>query len=481
MGKVIQQGKISVSNSKSMYVKLLMAVAVGIIIWFIPTPAGVKTNAWHMFAIFVATIIGCILKPLPIGAVSMIGLTITAATNTATIKVALSGFSQSSIWLIVMAFFISRGFIKTGLGSRIAYEFVRLFGKKTLGLCYSVLFCDLAIAPATPSNTARAGGIVYPIVKSLSESFNSRPEDGTERKIGSFLIFSEFHGDIITSAMFMTAMAANPLAQTLAESLNVHITWFGWFLAALLPGIICFILVPLIIYKIYPPEIKATPNAPEIAKEQLKKMGPLTKEEKYMALIFIITLLLWVTGTITKIDATLTAFIGLSLLLLLNVLNWNDIKSEKGAWDTLVWFSVLVMMANELNELGFIPWFSKLIAGSVAGLSWQVILLVLILAYFYSHYIFASATAHVSAMYSAFLAVAIAGGIPPMLAALTLGFFGNLFASTTHYSNGPAPLLFGSGYVSQNKWWSLNFILGIFYIVVWLGIGPIWCHIIGVY
>jgi DASS family divalent anion:Na+ symporter len=469
------------SNSKSKYIRLLISVAVGVIIWIIPAPSGVKINAWHMFAIFIATMIGCILKPLPIGAVSIIGLTITVATNTTTMKVALSGFSQSSIWLIVMAFFISRGFIKTGLGSRIAYQFVRLFGKKTLGLCYSILCCDLAIAPATPSNTARAGGIVYPIVKSLSESFNSRPEDGTERKIGSFLIFSEFQGDIITSAMFLTAMAANPLAQTLAEGLNVHITWFGWFLAALLPGIICLILVPLIIYKIYPPEIKATPNAPEVAKEHLKKMGPLSRNEKAMAFIFIITLFLWVTGTITKIDATLTAFIGLSLLLLFNVLNWEDIKSEKGAWNTLIWFSVLVMMANELNKLGFIPWFSKLIAGSVKGLSWQVILAVLIIAYFYSHYIFASATAHVSAMYSAFLAVAIAGGVPPMLAALTLGFFGNLFASTTHYSNGPAPLLFGSGYVSQNKWWSLNFILGIFYIVVWLGIGPIWCNIIGVY
>ncbi len=470
-----------VTFSKSMYVRLIIAFAIGLIIWFLPTPPGLKINAWHMFAIFVATIIGCILKPLPIGAISMIGLTITALTNTTTMKVALSGFSQSSIWLIVMAFFISRGFIKTGLGSRIAYEFVKLFGKKTLGLCYSILCCDLVIAPATPSNTARAGGIVYPIVKSLSESFGSKPEDGTERKIGSFLIFSEFHGDIITSAMFLTAMAANPLAQTLAGSLNVHITWFGWFLAALLPGVICFLLVPFIIYKIYPPEIKTTPNAPSIAKEQLKKMGPLTKNEKYMTLIFIVTLLLWITGTLTKIDATLTAFIGLSLLLLFKVLDWNDIKSEKGAWDTLIWFSVLVMMADELNKLGFIPWFSKLIAESVNGFSWQIILLVLILAYFYSHYIFASATAHVSAMYSAFLAVAIAGGIPPMLAALTLGFFGNLFASTTHYSNGPAPLLFGSGYVSQSKWWSLNFILGIFYIVVWLGIGPIWCHIIGVY
>lgn len=465
----------------NIYVKLIIALAVGIVIWLLPCPVGVKPVAWHMLAIFIATIVGCILKPFPIGAVAIISLTMSILTKTTSMDVAMSGFSESSIWLIVCAFFISRGFIKTGLGSRIAYLFVKSFGKKTLGLCYSIIFCDLVIAPATPSNTARAGGIIYPIIKSLSEAFGSKPEDGTERKIGAFLIFSEFHGDTITAAMFLTAMAANPLAQTLAKGLNVNITWFGWFLAALVPGIVSLIFIPLIIYKLYPPEIKDTPNAPQIAEEALSKMGPLKKQEKCMILVFAIILLLWITGSFTRIDPTLTAFIGLSLLLIFNVLDWNDVKSEKGAWDTLVWFSVLVMMANQLNKLGLIKWFSNLVGESVHGFSWPIILLILLIAYFYIHYIFASSTAHVSAMYSAFLGVAIAGGVPPMLAALTLGFFGNLIASTTHYSNGPAPLLFSSGYVSQNKWWSLNFILGIVYFIIWLGLGSIWWKIIGIY
>lgn len=465
----------------NIYIKFIIIFIVGVIIWLVPVPQNVEINAWHMMAIFISTILACILKPLPIGAVSIIGLTISVLTKTLDMKNALSGFSESSIWLIVMAFFISRGFIKTGLGSRIAYQFVKRFGKSTLGLCYSILFCDLVIAPATPSNTARAGGIIYPIIKSLCEAFGSRPEDKTERKIGSFLIFSEFHGDIITAAMFMTAMAGNPLAQTLAKAFNVNITWFGWFLAAVVPGIISFIVIPLIIYKIYPPEIKSTPNAVELADKSLKEMGPLKREEKFMAIIFMVILVLWITGTLTHIDATLTALVGLSLLLIFRVLDWDDIKSEKGAWDTLIWFSVLVMMADQLNNLGLIPWFGNLVGNNVQGFSWQVILLILLLVYFYSHYMFASATAHVSAMYSAFLGVAIAEGVPPMLAALTLGFFGNLFASTTHYGSGPAPILFGSGYVDQNKWWSLNFVLGVVYIIIWLGIGSLWWKFIGIY
>lgn len=463
------------------YVKFLITIGVGLIIWFIPPLTEISTTAWHMLAIFIATIAGCILKPFPIGSIALISLTLSVLTNTIELNTALSGFSESSIWLIVMAFFISRGFIKTGLGARIAYQFVKHFGKKTIGLCYSIIFCDLILAPATPSNTARAGGIITPIIESLSKTFNSSPKDGTERKIGSFLIFSEFHGNIITSAMFMTAMAANPLAKSLAASFGINITWSSWFLAAIVPGIISLIFIPLAIYKLYPPEIKTTPDAPKIAKDALKNMGKMKKDEILMALIFIIVLVLWVLGSLINIDPTLTAFIGLSLLLIFKILNWDDVKSEKGAWDVLIWFSVLVMMADQLNKLGVISYLRDIVKANLTGFSWPVILLALLLVYFYSHYIFASATAHVSAMYSAFLGIAIAEGVPPMLAALILAFFGDLFASTTHYSNGPAPLLYSTGYVSQNKWWSLNFILGIIYFIIWLGIGSLWWKVIGLY
>lgn len=463
------------------YVKFLITIGVGLIIWFIPPLTEISTTAWHMLAIFIATIAGCILKPFPIGSIALISLTLSVLTNTIELNTALSGFSESSIWLIVMAFFISRGFIKTGLGARIAYQFVKHFGKKTIGLCYSIIFCDLILAPATPSNTARAGGIITPIIESLSKTFNSSPKDGTERKIGSFLIFSEFHGNIITSAMFMTAMAANPLAKSLAASFGINITWYSWFLAAIVPGIISLIFIPLAIYKLYPPEIKTTPDAPKIAKDALKNMGKMKKDEILMALIFIIVLVLWVLGSLINIDPTLTAFIGLSLLLIFKILNWDDVKSEKGAWDVLIWFSVLVMMADQLNKLGVISYLRDIVKANLTGFSWPVILLALLLVYFYSHYIFASATAHVSAMYSAFLGIAIAEGVPPMLAALILAFFGDLFASTTHYSNGPAPLLYSTGYVPQNKWWSLNFILGIIYFIIWLGIGSLWWKVIGLY
>lgn len=465
------------------YRGFIWPVIVGVILWLL-TPmklAAVPVAGWHMFALFVGTIIACITRPLPIGGVSILAFALTVLTGTLPMDKAILGFGNSSIWMIAMAFFIARGFIKTGLGRRIALNFVRLFGKKTLGLAYSLIGVDLIMAPATPSNTARAGGVLYPIIKSLAQSFGSDPKDGTERKIGSFLVFAEYHGDMITAAMFMTAMAANPLVQTLAKSSGVNISWGGWFLAALVPGIISLIVVPWLIYKMYPPEIKETPNAKQWAEKELDQMGKMTLPEKLMAVIFIIALVLWMTGSLTKIDASLAAFLTLGLLLVVGVLSWTDVLHETGAWNTLTWFSVLVMMAGSLTTLGFIPWLSSSIGSMLHGMSWFLVLAILIVFFFYSHYLFASSTAHVTAMYSALLAVAISAHVPPMLAALLLGFFGNLNASTTHYASGPAPVLFGSGYVPQNKWWSLNLVLGVFYLVVWIGIGSLWMKVIGMW
>jgi divalent anion:Na+ symporter, DASS family len=436
----------------------------------------------HLFALFVTTIVGIILKPLPMGAVAMIGIASTAVTGTLPIADSMSGFSDVVIWLIVLAFFISRGFVKTGLGARVAYTFMALLGKRTLGLSYGLAATDLILAPAMPSNTARAGGIIMPIMTSIARAYGSKPGDGTERKIGSFLTLTAYQVVCVTSAMFLTAMAANPLAQKLAADLNVSITWTGWMVAALVPGLVSLIVIPWVIYRLFPPEIKETPEAVDIAKSKLKEMGRTSRGEWMMLGVLVVLLVLWIFAKqLGDLNATTAALIGLSLLLLLGVLGWEDIKAETGAWDTLVWFAALVMMAGFLNKMGMIPWFSKAIGGRVGGHGWVFAFLVLALVYFYSHYFFASNTAHVASMYAAFLGVCIIQGVPPVLAALVLAFFSNLFASMTHYGTGPAPVLFGTGYVEVGTWWRYGLLVSVLNIVIWLGLGGLWWKLLGLW
>lgn len=88
---------------------------------------------------------------------------------------------------------------------------------------------------------------------------------------------SAFQINIITSAMFMTAMASNPLAVKLAGEAGVHISWGTWFIAALVPGLVSLIIIPLFVYKFYGPEIKKTPEARELAQGKLSEMGAMRK------------------------------------------------------------------------------------------------------------------------------------------------------------------------------------------------------------
>ncbi len=436
----------------------------------------------HLFAIFVTTIAGIILKALPMGAVAMIGIAVTALSGTLSIADSMSGFSDVVIWLIVLAFFISRGFIKTGLGARIAYSFMALLGRRTLGLSYGLAATDLVLAPAIPSNTARGGGIIMPIMASLARAYGSNPGDASSKKMGAFLTLTAYQVNCITSAMFLTAMAANPLAQKLAGDLKVNITWGGWALAALVPGLVALILVPLLIYKLMRPEITETPEAVEMAKGHLRDLGPIRRQEWMMLGVFVMLLVLWIFAKqLGDINATTSALAGLAVLLLTGVLNWDDIKAETGAWDTLVWFAALVMMASFLNKLGMVPWFSKTMGGMVAGHGWLFAFLVLALVYFYSHYFFASNTAHVASMYAAFLGVSIVAGAPPVLAALVLAFFSNLFAGMTHYGTGPAPVLFGTGYVELGTWWRMGLLISVVNIVIWVGVGGLWWKFLGLW
>ena len=436
----------------------------------------------HLFAIFVTTIAGIILKALPMGAVAMIGIAVTALSGTLSIADSMSGFSDVVIWLIVLAFFISRGFIKTGLGARIAYSFMALLGRRTLGLSYGLAATDLVLAPAIPSNTARGGGIIMPVMASLARAYGSLPGDASAKRMGAFLTLTAYQVNCITSAMFLTAMAANPLAQKLAGDLKVTLTWGGWALAALVPGMVALIVVPFLLYKLMRPEITETPEAVEMAKGKLSDLGPIKRQEWMMLGVFVMLLVLWIFAKqLGDINATTSALAGLAVLLLTGVLNWDDIKAETGAWDTLVWFAALVMMASFLNKLGMVPWFSKTMGGMVAGQGWIAAFLVLALVYFYSHYFFASNTAHVASMYAAFLGVSIAAGAPPVLAALVLAFFSNLFAGMTHYGTGPAPVLFGTGYVELGPWWRMGLLISVVNIVIWVGVGGLWWKVLGLW
>ena len=451
------------------------------IIWFLPVPIGLSVQAWHLFAIFAATILGFILQPMPLGAVALAGITFAALTGTLKPAAALAGFSNTTIWLIVSAFLFAKGFIKTGLGRRIAYKLIELFGSSTLKLAYTLVISDFIISPATPSNTARSGGIMFPIVRSLASAFQSEP-GSTARKIGAFILITSFQADASIAAMFLTACAPNPLMATLAmQTASVDLSWGTWAMAAIVPGLLSMLIIPYFIYRVYPPEVKKTPEAQTIARQELADMGSMTRAEKIISLVFVGALFLWSSSQYTHLDATVVALLGVTVMLATEVLTWKDVLGEQGAWDSMMWMGAIVGLAEALNKEGFIPWFAQSVTGMLDGVSWIPTLSVLFLVYLYSHYAFASLSAHATAMYAAFLAVAVGAGAPPYLAAMGLAVLSNLMAGLTHYATGAAPIYFGTGFIEQKDWWRIGFVVSVLNFLIWIGIGSAWWKFIGLW
>ncbi|XP_044507608.1 dicarboxylate transporter 2.1, chloroplastic-like [Mangifera indica] len=465
---------------------LIASISIGLILRFvIPKPVQVSQQGWQLLSIFVSTIAGLVLSPLPVGAWAFLGLTTSIVTKTLTFSTAFSAFTNDVIWLIVISFFFARGFVKTGLGDRIATYFVKWLGKSTLGLSYGLTFSEALIAPAMPSTTARAGGVFLPIIKSLSLSAGSKPGDSSSRKLGSYLIQSQFQSAGNSSALFLTAAAQNLLCLKLAEELGVIISspWVSWFKAATLPAIVCLLATPLILYSLYPPEIKDTPEAPAIAAKKLENMGPVTRNEWIMMGTMLLAVSLWVSGDALGIPSVVAAMIGLSILLSLGVLNWDDCLSEKSAWDTLTWFAVLVGMAGQLTNLGVVTWMSDSVAKCLQSfsLSWPTAFGVLQASYFLIHYMFASQTGHVGALYSAFLAMHLAAGVPGVLAAQVLAYNTNLFGAITHYSSGQAAVYYGAGYVDLPDVFKMGFVMAVINALIWGIVGTFWWKFLGLY
>jgi DASS family divalent anion:Na+ symporter len=267
----------------------------------------------------------------------------------------------------------------------------------------------------------------------------------------------------------------------IAATQGIAITWGSWALAAVVPGLVSLIVIPLLVYRLSPPGGTKTPDAPVMARAALARMGPMSRAEWLMALVSVALLVAWILGPRIGLDTTSATLVAIALLLVTGVLSWDDMVREHEAWNTFIWFATLVMMATALGQLGLITWFSGRVGSLFTGVEWVPGFLGLSLTYFYSHYFFASNTAHVSAMYAPFLAVALALGTPPIMAALVLGFFSNLFASLTHYGTAPAPILFGSGAVALATWWRVGLIVSVVNIAIWLGIGGAWWKALGLW
>ncbi|MFB9146295.1 anion permease [Halomonas alkalicola] len=477
--------------------KSLAPLIVTVVVALWPTPDGLSPHAWYFFAIFLGCVVGLILEPLPGAVIGLIGVTAAAllapwvlfspeqlaapnfnAANQA-FAWAVSGFTNSTVWLIFGAFMFALGYEKTGLGRRISLWLVNAMGRRTLTLGYAVMISDTILAPFTPSNTARSAGTIYPVIRNLPPLYDSHPNDPSMKRMGSFLMWTALASTCVTSSLFLTAMAPNLLAIALTESATgIQVNWGQWFMAIAPAGILLLLLVPLLCYWLCAPEVKAGHEVSDWARDELKKLGALTRKEIVLVLMVVTALLLWIFGG-DIISASLVGLVVICGMLLTGIVTWDDILNNNPAWNTLVWFATLVALAGGLSQVGFVHWFGTVVGGQISHFNPLMAMVALVVLFYALHYFFASITAHVTALLPVILAAAsgIQGLDMQMFVLLllpTLGFMGIL----TPYGTGPSPVYYGSGYLPSALFWRLGAIFGLLFLVVWLAIGMPWLALI---
>jgi DASS family divalent anion:Na+ symporter len=450
------------------------------VVYAIPKPEAIKPEGWRLTGIFAATVAGLVLQPIPGGALVLLAVTLASLFGGLTIGQALDGYSDPTVWLVMAAFFISRALINTMLARRIALFFVRLFGRSSLGVSYALTLSDLVLAAIIPSNGARSGGVVLPIVRSISELYGSFP-GATAGLLGSYLMTAVYQGICVTAAMFFTGQASNPLAAQVAGQFGYSVTWARWFAAGLVPGICSLAVIPIVVSWLNPPGIRHTPEAKEFAAKELAAMGPMDRNQVILSVIFISVCAVWVTSGWHGIDITVTALMGSAALLVTGVLRWEDVVSERAAWDIFIWYGGLLRLGRALNDAGVTTEFARGVASLFSGAGWLVLFVVALMVYFYAHYAFASITAHILAMYGPFLAVLAAKGAPLGLVVFSFACFSNLAAGLTNYGTTPSPMFFAHGYVSLRMWWKVGLIVSFVNIAIWSTIGFVWWKWIGVW
>jgi L-tartrate/succinate antiporter len=324
---------------------------VGLAIALVPTPVGLSQAAWSYFALFVTVLIAIITEPIPAPVVGLAGV-VTAAmlglvqpTPALSINWALGGFSNPLAWLILSTLVLASGYEKTALGRRIALWLIKHLGRRTLGIGYAIALTDLALAPFTPSNTARSAGTIYPVIRNIPGLFDSNPE-AHPRRIGAYLMYTALAATCVTSSMFPTAIAANLLAVAIvAETLHIDITWREWVVGFAPAGAMLLLLAPLVLYRIYPPGLTHAPDAPAWAAEELRKMGRMGLIERSMLGGILLVVGLWIFGS-RFTDPTAAAILGVILLIARGIVTWDDVTSNRQAWSVFVWFATLVTLAG---------------------------------------------------------------------------------------------------------------------------------------
>lgn len=259
-----------------------------------------------------------------------------------------STYGGSGLWIILSGFVLAKGMEVSGLGKRIALMIATSMGCKPGNVILAVAVASMAIAPLSPSTTAKAF-MILPICVGLAEAFGV--EKGKSR-FGAAIMLMAMAANNISSTAFLTATVPNPIsAEYLATSVGVSLDWGGWFRMAFPITILLLAASYLILTHMFKPEIGASKETYDRVCGMRDGLGPLTRREKIVALTFGVALILWITERYNPLNAGLMS-LALSLLLFLPQVGVMEAGRFSGSvpWGSIVLFAATMFVARAVGR-----------------------------------------------------------------------------------------------------------------------------------
>jgi len=425
-----------------------LAVICFLAVWFAPAPTGLALAGQKALAIFAAIFVLYLTEAMPLGITSLAVIPLAVLTGTVKLSSALEGFAASTVYLLIGAFILGAAMVKTRLADRITYVILSRIGSKTRNIVYGMMAVNIVLAFLVPSATARTA-ILIPICLGIIQVFQEGREGRSPFAVA--LMLTNCFTNVTISAGIMTATVANPVTiEFIAKSEGKIISYMEWFVLGLPPALLMTIFTTWYLLRVFKPEREELPGGREFIRSKLTAFGPMSSEEKRTFLVFILVVVLWVTGEWTKIDPTTACLVGVIALFLprFGVLNWND--ANKGvSWQVALIAGGGISLGDILMKTGAAKWLATGIFSLLGlhGVSTLVLLLVVMFICMYLHFFFVGTTAMNTALLPIVIAMAVAANLPPHVLALPAGMVIGGYAILMFYATNPLILVYGTGKV----------------------------------
>jgi DASS family divalent anion:Na+ symporter len=420
-----------------------------------------------MIILFIASMMGIMLEVCEPCIMLFLSMCVASLSGVVEIKQCFSGFSNLVPWLILLALSLASVVTKTNLGIRLAYLFVKLFGKNMTGLSYSLVMTEFLAAPLIPSNTARGANIGLPLVTSIARYISSNSEKIQEKSIGSYLTILYSYSNAICSAIFVTAMISNAIIVEELGKIGIQMNWLAWSKFMIIPGICILLVLPFILRILYRHGVHDLGGLRELAAESYEAMGKLTQQEKCILSIFALMLLMWIFSEIIGIPIIVTVLIGITIFAMLGLLSMKEALSSYSTLNPVIMIGILISYVNCLATSGAIEWFNGLISSELGAFDKGLAFYLLTIIYYFTHYFFSGESSRIIALYVPFLSTGIALGLEPTKLGVTLAFFSAVSDILAHYTCPASITMFSTGYISVGKWIKSGIVVTVIVMTIW--------------